>query len=80
MESDWDYAAHMQNIFGQRNADAAFYFAEFVTSQEIRLERNATESCLLHNVSKRNIEEPNRRLLHNDANHRCENPDGEVSF
>ena len=35
MQSDWDYAAHMQNIFGQRNADAAFYFAEFVTSQEI---------------------------------------------
>ena len=80
MQSDWDYVAHMQNIFRQRNADTAFYFAELVASQEIRLKRNATENRLLHKASKRDNEESNRRLLRDDANHRCESLDGEVPF
>lgn len=33
-----------------------------------------------HKASKRDIDLSNQRLLNNDANHRCESYDGEITF
>jgi len=78
MQSDWDYLAHVRDIFKKHNAE--IYYAEIVAPQEIRLLRNATENRLKHKPSKRNIEESNQRLLRDDSNHRCVSHDGEVMF
>lgn len=78
MQSDWDYLAHVSNIFKKHNAE--IYYAEIVAPQEVRLLRNATENRLRHKPSKRDIEESNQRLLRDDNNHRCVSHDGEVPF
>lgn len=80
MQSDWEYIEHVKDIFKQKNSDAEFYFAELVASQKIRLERNATENRMKHKASKRDIDISNQRLLNDDANHRCESYDGEITF
>ncbi len=80
MQSDWDYIEHIKDIFKQRNDNVEFYYVELVAPQKIRLERNATENRLLNKPSKRNIEISNQRLLSDDANHRCESYDGEITF
>ena len=78
--SDWEYVEHVKDIFKQKNNDVEFYYAELVASQKIRLERNATENRLKHKASKRDIDISNQRLLKDDANHRCESYDGEITF
>lgn len=80
MQSDWDYIEHVKDIFMQRNERTEFYYAELVTSKEIRLERNATENRLKNKASKRDLEVSRQRLLNDDANHRCESFDGEIPF
>lgn len=80
MQSDWEYIEHIQDIFKQKNNDSEFYFVELVASQKIRLERNATENRMKHKASKRDIDLSNQRLLNDDANHRCESYDGEITF
>ena len=78
MQSDWDYVAHVSDIFQKQNAD--IYYAELVAPQEVRLERNATENRLKNKPSKRDIEISNQRLLMDDSNHRCVSNDGEITF
>jgi len=78
MQSDWDYVAHVNDIFKQHNAN--IYYAELVAPQEVRLQRNATENRLKHKPSKRDIEISNQRLLMDDNKHRCVSNDGEVTF
>ena len=78
MQSEWDYIAHVSDIFKQNNGEV--YYAELVASQEVRLERNATENRLKYKATKRNIEISNERLLNDDKNHRCESTDGEIPF
>ena len=80
MQSDWDYIEHVKDIFKQKNENVEFYYVELVASQNIRLQRNTTENRLIHKASKRDIEISNQRLLNDDANHRCESFDGEISF
>ena len=80
MQADWDYIEHVKDIFKQKNENAAFYYCELVASQEIRLERNATENRLKHKASKRDLELSRQRLLNDDANHRCESFEGEIPF
>lgn len=80
MQSDWEYIEHIKDIFKKNNNDTEFYFIELVASQKIRLERNATENRLKHKASKRDIDISNQRLLNDDANHRCESYDGEITF
>ena len=55
-------------IFGKHNAE--IYYVELVASQEIRLQRNATENRLQHKASKRDIEKSNQRLIDADARYR----------
>lgn len=67
MQSDWEYIEHVKDIFKQKNNDTEFFFVEFVTSQKIRLERNATENRMKHKASKRDIDISNQRLLNDDV-------------
>ncbi|MGI5900007.1 MAG: shikimate kinase [Christensenellales bacterium] len=80
--SDWDYISQISDIFAKNGADkdSDIYFAELVASQEIRLQRNATENRLKNKASKRDVEHSNRFLLHHDEKYRCESHDGEITF
>lgn len=80
MPSDWDYIEHVKDIFKRKNENTEFYYVELVASQEIRLERNATENRLKNKASKRDLDISRQRLLKDDANHRCESYEGEIPF
>ena len=78
LPSDWKYLDYLCDFFRRENAD--IYYVELVASQEVRLQRNATENRLLHKPSKRDIERSKQRLLDDDAMYRCVSYDGEVPF
>ena len=78
MQSDWDYLEHVKSIFAPYGT--TFYYVELIAPQEVRLQRNASSNRLAHKPSKRDIDTSNRRLLRDDANHRCVSYPGEVPF
>lgn len=78
MQSDWDYIAHVKEIFGLPEED--IYHVELVAPQDVRLQRNNTENRLHHKASKRDIEASYARLIRDDENHRCESLPGEIPF
>ena len=78
MPSDWEYIAHVADIFRQHGAD--IYYVELVASQEIRLQRNETANRLAHKASKRDVEASRARLLRDDAAYRCVSLPGEIPF
>lgn len=78
MQSDWDYIAHVKEIFGLLEED--IYHVELVAPQEVRLQRNTTENRLHNKASKRDIKASSARLIQNDENYRCESLPGEVPF
>ena len=78
MQSDWDYIAHVVEIFKKHNAE--IYCVELVAPKEIRLQRNATENRLRHKASKRDLERSERLLIRDDENHRLESHNGEIPF
>lgn len=78
MQSDWDYAAHVADIFKAQGAD--IYYAELIASQEVRLQRNETENRLRHKASKRDLEASRAQLLRDDSNYRCVSLPGELPF
>ena len=78
MQSDWDYVAHVKEIFGLPEEEV--YHVELVAPQEVRLQRNATENRLKHKASKRDIDASNARLIRDDEQHRCESLPGELQF
>ena len=78
MPSDWDYVAHVADIFKAQGAE--IYYVELIAPQEIRLQRNETENRLKHKASKRDLEGSRARLLRDDANYRCVSLPGEIPF
>ena len=78
MQSDWDYVAHVSDIFHQQGAE--IYYVELIAPQEIRLQRNETANRLAHKASKRDLEASRARLLRDDANYRCVSLPGEIPF
>ncbi len=78
MQSEWDYLEHIRQIF--EPYDTEFYYVELIAPQNVRLERNATENRLRHKPSKRDIETSNRRLISDDAGHRCVSYEEEITF
>ena len=78
MPSDWDYVAHVADIFRQQGAE--IYYAELVASQQIRLQRNESANRLANKASKRDLEASRARLLRDDEQHRCESLEGEIPF
>ena len=77
-QSDWDYLEHVKNIFAPYGTE--FYYVELIASQEIRLERNATENRLKNKPSKRNLIISNQRLIEDDRKYRCVSYEGEIPF
>jgi hypothetical protein len=78
MQSDWDYVAHVSDIFRQQGAE--IYYVELIAPQEVRLQRNETANRLAHKASKRDLEASRARLLRDDANYRCVSLPGEIPF
>ena len=78
MQSDWDYIAHVADIFKEQGAE--IYYAELVAPQEIRLQRNETPNRLAHKASKRDLAQSRERVLRDDARYRCESLPGELPF
>ncbi len=77
-QEDWDYVAHVTEIFQKRGAEV--YYVELIAPQEVRLARNRTENRLKHKPSKRDLEKSDQRLLQDDANFRCVSREGEIPF
>ena len=78
MPSDWDYIAHVADIFKEQGAE--IYYVELIASQEVRLQRNETPNRLYHKASKRDLEASRARLLRDDSNYRCVSNPGEIPF
>lgn len=78
MQSDWDYIAHVADIFKEQGAE--IYYAELVAPQEIRLQRNETPNRLQHKASKRDVEQSRQRVLRDDGRYRCVSLPGELPF
>ncbi len=78
MPSDWEYIAHVTDIFREQNAE--IYYVELIASQEVRLQRNETPNRLAHKASKRDLEASRQRLLRDDFNYRCVSLPGEIPF
>ena len=78
MQSDWDYVAHVSDIFRQQGAE--IYYVELIAPQQVRLQRNETANRLAHKASKRDLEASRARLLRDDANYRCVSLPGEIPF
>ena len=78
MPSEWEYLEHVKKIFEPYGTE--FYYVELIAPQEIRLQRNTTENRLKHKPSKRDIEASTRRVLDDDAAHRCVSREGEIPF
>ena len=78
LPSEWKYIKHIKKIFKPYGTE--FYYVELIAPQEIRLQRNATENRLTHKASKRDLEVSNKRLLDDDAKHRCVSYEGEIKF
>ena len=76
LQASWDYFSHIRDIFKRENAEICY--VELVASQEVRLQRNATENRLKNKPSKRNLEVSNKRVL--DDTHRYVSNDGEIPF
>ena len=75
MQEDWDYAAHVAEIFQKENAE--IYYVELVADQQIRLQRNESPNRLANKASKRDIVDSNARLM-NYSNRRFISRDGEI--
>ena len=80
MQEDWDFIAHVCDIFTRHKPDTEFYYVELVADQMVRLERNHTENRLKNKASKRNIEASDARLLREDEKYRLESLPGEIPF
>lgn len=78
MQSDWDYIAHVADIFKEQGSE--IYCVELVAPQEIRLQRNETPNRLLHKASKRDVAQSRERVLRDDTQHRCVSLPGELPF
>ena len=78
LEDNWAYIDNLVNIF--RSMGAEIYYVELVASQDIRLQRNATENRLKNKASKRDIEVSNERLINEDASYRLVSNEGEIHF
>ncbi len=78
MQSDWDYIAHVADIFKEQGAE--IYYVELIASQEVRLQRNETPNRLAHKASKRDLEASRARVIRDDSNYRCVSLPGELPF
>lgn len=77
-QGDWDYIKYVSDLFQEQGAEV--YYVELVSSQEIRLQRNATENRLNNKPSKRNLDFARNDLINTDKKYRTVSNDGEITF
>lgn len=77
MQEDWDFIAKTCDIFEKEGNKV--YLVELEADVAKRLERNKTESRLLHKPTKRNMEESEKELLHSMEQHRLNSAEGEIN-
>ena len=80
MQEDWDFIAHVREVFTRQKPDAEFYYVELVADQQTRLERNKTENRLRNKASKRDLEASDARLIRDDERYRLVSLPGEIPF
>ena len=76
-EEDWAFVEKVCDIFEREGNEV--YFVELEADLETRLERNKTESRLLHKPTKRNIGESEKNLLETMEQHRLNSIEGEIN-
>ncbi len=77
-KSDWDYIQGVAKMFEDTGGEV--FWVELVASQEIRLQRNATENRLKNKASKRNLEFSAGCIRREDSNYRLVSNEGEIPF
>lgn len=77
-QSDWDYIAHVREIFRHYSPDTEFYYVELIAPQTVRLARKETENRLKHKATKRDLEASRARLLNDDSRARLVSEPGEL--
>ncbi len=77
-QEDWDYVAHVTDIFTQQGAE--IYYVELTAPQSVRLQRNETPNRLEQKASKRDVAASRARLLAEDEKYRLESLPGELQF
>lgn len=80
MQEDWDFIAHVREVFTRHKPETEFYYVELIADQQTRLERNRTENRLRNKASKRDVEASNARLLREDEKYRLVSLPGEIPF
>ena len=80
MQEDWDFIAHVREVFARHKPNTEFYYVELVADQQTRLERNKTENRLQNKASKRDIEASDARLIRDDERYRLVSLPGEIPF
>ena len=80
MQEDWDFIAHVREVFTRHKPDTEFYYVELVADQNIRLERNKTENRLRNKASKRDLGASDARLIRDDERYRLVSLPGEIPF
>lgn len=80
MQEDWDFIAHVCEVFTRRKPETEFYYVELVADQQTRLARNQTENRLRNKASKRDVEMSNARLIRDDERYRLVSLPGEIPF
>jgi hypothetical protein len=76
--SCWEYIEHICSFFKNENAEICF--VELIASQEVRLQRNITESRLQAKASKRNTEWTTKNIYETDKKYQVTSKDGEIPF
>lgn len=76
MQEDWDFVAKVCSIFEREGNEV--YFVELEADVARRLERNKTESRLLHKPTKRNTDESEKELLQSLKQHRLNSKEDEI--
>lgn len=77
-KADWDYIQGIAKMFEDTGGEV--FWVELVASQEIRLQRNATENRLNHKASKRNLDFSSGCIRREDSNYRLVSNEGEIPF
>lgn len=80
MQEDWDFIAHVREVFTRHKPDTEFYYVELVADQQTRLERNKTENRLRNKASKRDLDASDARLIRDDERYRLVSLPGEIPF
>ena len=76
-QGDWDYIAHVEEIFKEQGAEV--YFVELAADYDVRIQRNKTENRLLHKSTKRDLVKSEQLFRMLEDKYRLNSLPGEVN-